>query len=195
MSYKLIFKEPLVESVITRAFGEDVFLADLPAEYKVYVFYYAGAMGNETLEARLRTLGEITGKNLFVNLGRNLKDPLYGKIRKRFEIKKFPVIIVTAIDALASPAGEHLTAFARLDNKSLLGSPDRTIECVQELFNLFLEGKVSEAMSHAKWQERKESLNGLTGFFTGALKSLKDFIFERDISISVVTGTFELKKH
>ena len=102
---------------------------------------------------------------------------------------------MTAIDALASPAGEYLTAFARLDNKRLLDFPDRTIECVQELFNLFLQGNVSQAISRAKWKQRKELLNGLTNFFAGALKSLRDFIFERDISISVLTGKFELKKH
>jgi hypothetical protein len=194
MSYQLILAERPVEGEITRDIGENVFLADLPADYKVYAFYYGGAMGNETLEGRLRALGGITGKNLFVNLGR-LDDPKFDEIQKRFEIQKFPVVIVTAIGALASPVGEYVTAFARLDSKSLLGSPERTIECVQELFNLFLQENVSEAMSHAKWEQRKELLNGLTSFFAGALKSLKDFIFERDISISVLQGKFELKKH
>jgi len=193
MGYQLILAEKPAEGKIDKDVGENVFFADLPAEYKVYAFYYGGAMANETLVDRLRTLGELAGKNLFVNLG-HLNDPKYDEIQKRFEIQKFPVIIVTAIDALASPAGEYLTAFVRLEGK-LLDSPDRTIECVQELFNLFLQGKVSEAMCHAKWQQRKELLNGLTSFFAGALKSLKEFVFERDISISILTGKFELKKH
>jgi hypothetical protein len=191
MNYQLILAEPPGE---TKDVGENVFFADLPAEYKVYAFYYGGAMGNETLEARLRALGGTTGNNLFVNIGR-LDDPKFDEIQKRFEIRKLPVIIVTAIDDLASPAGEYVTAFARLDSKSLLDAPDRTIECVQELFNLFLQGKVREAMTHAKWQQRKELLKGLTSFFAGPLKSLKDFMFERDISISVLQGKFELKKH
>ena len=185
--------EKPVEGESTRDFGDNVFLSNLPADYKVYAFYYGGAMGDETLEAKLRTLGEKTGKNLFVNLG-GLNDPKYEEILKRFEIKKLPVIVVTAIDGLASPAGEYLTAFARLDNKDLLSSPDRTIECVQELFLLFLQGKVAEAMSKAKWTQRKELVGVLTNFFAAALKPIKDFILERDFSISILTGKFELKK-
>ena len=67
MSYQLILTERPVDGQITRDIGENVFLADLPTEYKVYVFYYAGAMGNETLEGRLRALGEIAGKNLLTS--------------------------------------------------------------------------------------------------------------------------------
>jgi hypothetical protein len=193
MTYQLIFSERPVEGQNTKNIGENVFLADLPTDYKVYAFYYGGAMGNETLEDRLRALGEITGNNLLVNLG-HLNDPQFDEIEKRFGIEQFPVIIITAIDSLASPADDYLTTFVRLDSKYLLDSPDHTVECVEKLFNLFIQGKVSEAMSHAKWQQRTELLRALGNLFTAGLKSLKDFIDERDISISLLEGKLELKR-
>lgn len=191
MAYKLVFAERPAED--RKDFGENVYLDGLPADYKVYAFYYAGTMSNKPLEDKLRELGDITGKNLFVNIGR-LSDPRHDEIVERFAVKKYPVIIVTAIDALASPAGEYLSAYARLDSKHLLDSPDRTIECIQELFNLFMQGKVSEAMSHAKWEQRANLVARLGYFFAGALKGLRDFIAERDISVSVLEGKFELKR-
>jgi hypothetical protein len=192
MSYQLILAEPPAEGKITRDVGDNVFLSDLPKDCKVYAFYYGGAMRNDSLVERLKTLGEITGKNLFVNIGQ-LNDPKYDEIQRRFEIQKFPVIIVTAIDTLASPTGQYLTAFVRLDSRRMLDSPDRTTECLQELFNLFLNGKVAEAMANAKWQQRKELLTVLTKFFGDALKSVKDFVLGTEISVSLLQGKFELK--
>jgi hypothetical protein len=194
MTYQLILADPPVEGQIKKDVGENVFLAELPADYKVFAFYYAGAMANEKLEERLRSLGNMAGKNLFVNIG-HLNDPQYDKIERRFAIEKLPVIIVTALDTLASPPDEHLTAFARLDNKHLLDSPERATECVQQLFNLFIQGKVREAMSEAKWQQRQELLIVLGNFFAAAFKPVGDLIFKRDISISVLEGKFELKQH
>lgn len=191
MAYQLVFEEAPTPGA-AKGVGS-VFLDNLPADYKVYLFYYGGAMPDEALESRLRQLGEMTGNNLFVNIG-TLGDPRYGEITGRFEIKKYPVIILTAIDSLASPAAEYLTTYVRLDSRNMLDSPDRTIECVQELFNLFLQGKVSEAIAHAKWQERTELLAQVGHFFAGALKGLRDFVAGRDINIAFATFKLELKK-
>lgn len=189
-TYNLVLTEP----EDGRAVGDNVFLANLPADYKVYVFYYSGTEPNEDLAKKLRAFGEAGGKNVFVNFA-GLDDPAFTKMIKRFQIGALPAIIVTAIESLASPSDEYLTTFARLDEKKLLASPDRAIECVERLFILFLEGKVKEAISHAKWQERAELARALGGFFASALKGLKDFIFERDFSFSMLQGKFELKKH
>jgi hypothetical protein len=190
MAYKLVFAERAAEG--RKDLGENVYLDSLPVDYKVYAFYYAGTLSNELLENKLRKLGDITGKNLFVNFGK-LSDPRHDEIVERFGVKKYPVIVVTAIDPLASPAGEYLTAYARLDGKHLLDSPERTIECVQALFNLFLQGKVSQAISQAKWKQRKALVADLGQFFAGALKGIRDYIVETDITVSVVEGKFELK--
>jgi hypothetical protein len=171
-----------------------VFLTDLPVGVKVFALYYAGVMENEELEKQLRKLGDNTGRNLFINMGR-LSDPNFDFIETRFKITKFPVIIMTANDDLASPDGEYLTTYARLDSKLLLSAPDRAMECVEKLFLLFLQKKVADAISSAKWTQRAELLQILNGFFKSALGVVKEFVFERDISFSFLEGKLELKKH
>jgi hypothetical protein len=190
MAFRLILTESPEPG---KDFGENVFFDNLPSDYKVYVFSYPAEMPDTTLEDKLRELGNITGNNLFVNIGR-LADPQHDKIVKLFGVKNYPVIIVTAIDALASPAQDYFTAYARLDSKHLLNSPEKTVECVQKLFNLFIQGKVSEAIAQAKWRQRTELVVWLTHFFTEPLKALGGFIAERDISISLLGGKIELKR-
>lgn len=191
MTYKLVFAERPAEG--GKDSGEHVFLDDLATDYKVYAFYYPEAMPDEPLEDMLRKLGDITGKNLFVNLGQ-LSDPKHDEIVERFAIRQYPVIIVTAIDALAAPAGEPMSAYVRLDSKHLLASPERTAECVQGVFNLFIQGKVSEAIAQAQWDQRVAVIARLGRVFAGALTGLRDFIAARDISVSVLDGKFELKR-
>jgi hypothetical protein len=192
MPYQLVFTEPPA-AVINRAVGENVFWNDLPADFKVYLFYYAGAMPDEAMEKKLRDLGSATGNNLFVNIGR-LDDDQFDKISELFGIRKFPVIVITALGGLAGPEDDYLGAYARLDSEHLLGSPEKTVRCVQELFNLFMQGKVAEAVSQAKGRQRAEMIKWLAGFFKTALASLWDFVAERDISISLTEGKFELKR-
>jgi hypothetical protein len=191
MSYQLVLSEGPTAGA--RAVGKNVFLDNLLPSYKVYLFYYAGAIGDEHLEQGLRKLGESTGRNLFVNIG-HLDDPRYDEIAKRFEIKSFPVVIITAVSDLASLVDEYLSAYARIDSKRLLDSPDKTVQCAQEVFNLFLQGKVAGALSSAKSRQRVEMLKWLGGLVSSFLKPVLKFIDERDISFSIAEGKFELKK-
>jgi hypothetical protein len=191
MSYQLVFTEK--PTGVLKAVGENVFLDDLSPSYKVYLFYYAGSMPNRPLEDGLRNLGESTGQNLFVNIGK-LDDPKFDSIANRFEISIFPVIVITAVSDLASLVNAYLSAFARLDSKHLINDPDKTLQCAQEVFNLFLRGKVAEALSNAKSTQTKELLKWLGGLVTGVLKPMLKFIEERDITFSLVEGKFELKK-
>jgi hypothetical protein len=88
MSYSLAFikkTENLDEK--DRDIGENIFFDCLPYNYQVYLFYYPGAMPNEDLESKLQSFGNITGNNLFINIGR-FNDPNYGKIVCIFEITK-----------------------------------------------------------------------------------------------------------
>ena len=149
MSYQLILSESRKE--VGKDVGENIFLDNLPLEYKVYLFYYPGSMPNENLEERLKELGKITGKNLFVNIGR-LNDPQYSKIKNKFQIRNFPVIILTAIDELASLNDGnscYSTAYVRLDNKELFESIESMIRCVEKLFNLFIDRQIIEALKQA----------------------------------------------
>jgi hypothetical protein len=190
MPYDLVFISPPEEKKLV---GENVFFANIPADCKVYAFYYPDAMPDRALERGLRELGERTGKNLFVNIGQ-LDDPQFNHVVDKFAIKTYPVIVVTAEASLGSPAGEFMTAFARLDGKTLLASPEDTVKCVQELFTQFLQGNIAQAISAAKWAQRKEFLASLAGHLTKALKSVAKYIASRDISFSFAVGKLELKK-
>ena len=184
MPYQLVLSELIDE--VTRDVGENVFFDNLPSDYKVFIFYYPAPMPNEDLESALRNLGNIAGKNLFVNIGW-LNDDKYDTITKLFDIKNFPVIIVTAIDKLASPPTEFSTAFVKIENKRLLNSTNLAIECVQTVFNLFIQGKISEAMSRVKRYER----GALTSHL---LKGMRKFLDERDIIFGIGAFRFELKR-
>jgi hypothetical protein len=169
------------------------FFTDLPTDYKVFLLYYRAAMGNQDLEDKLTELGESAGNNLLVNLG-SVSDPNYNLIVKRFDIKKFPVIILTAVADLASPNNGDLTAYAKLDNEHLLSSPEKTVECAERLFNLFIQGKVAGAISTAKWTQRAELAGAISHVFVDALKAVAGFIASRDLSVSVLEGKFEVKR-
>jgi hypothetical protein len=195
MPYQLVLDESPVngKNLANRGkdFGDNVFLNNIPSDYKVYAFYYPGSMPNEAVKARLQALGEASGKNLYVSTG-SLKDPAYQKIVRLFNLKKHPVIVVTAVGDLA--AQDSVSAYAKLDNEQLLSSPERTVECVQEVFNLFIQGRVAEALKRAKGQQRSAIVSSLMTWVAGALKSLRDFVAERDISVSLLEGKFELKR-
>jgi hypothetical protein len=191
MPYQLTFSELINEQ--TRDVGENVFLDNLPSDYNVYLFYYPGAMPNETLESHLRNLGNSTGKNLFVNFGK-LNDPNYSKIANLFQIKNLPVIVMTAVADLASPVSSYFNVYIRIDNKKLIDNPDKTVEFLQKLFNLFISGNVAEALNEVKKDDRKLLIASFTKVVGDALKGLGKFISETDISFSVVEGKFELKR-
>jgi hypothetical protein len=192
MSFDLLATVPEIQG--TKDVGENILLANLTDEYKVYAFYYPGQPVDEEFEDMLRAFGRQTGKNLLVNIGR-YNDPEYDRIVSAFSIKKYPVLIVTAIEALAASRDEMLTLYARLDSELLLTSPERALKCLEDLFNLFLQGKVEEAVSHAKWAQRAEALRTLGGIFRTVLSKITGLVFDRDISISFAQVKLELKKH
>jgi hypothetical protein len=188
MPYQLVLSEPSAKRA--KIVGENVFLNNLPVTSRVYLLYYPGANVDKELERRLRKLGKDTSTNLFVNIGK-LNDPNYRKIAKKFDIKSLPVIIITGVEELASAKQEPATAFVKLDSKNLLNSPDSLMECVQKVFNLYVEGEVSKAMS----------LGGRTAFLSNLKKivmipllGIKGFLEKRDITVSLITGTFSIKR-
>jgi hypothetical protein len=195
MPFELVLTEKeSANSEATKGVGSR-FFTDLPQEYKVFLLYYRAAMPDKDLEDKLAELGKNTGKNLFVNLGRT-KDSNFAMISKRFfaPSQSFPVIIMTAVHDLASPQNEFVTAFVRLDSKQLLGSPEKTVQCAEKLFNLFIQGDVAKAISSAKWTERVALAGAVFSVLGNALKAVGGFIASRDISVSVVEGKFELKR-
>jgi hypothetical protein len=178
---------------VEKDIGENVYLSDLDHDYKVFAFYYPQAMRDEAVEDALRGLGELTGKNLFVNIGK-LDDPAFATIVKTFGIDTFPVVVMTATSDLAGGADEYLTAFVRIDDSRLVADPRRLVTLVQEVYSLFLRGEIASAMSKANRTQRLEIVKAVAASVGRALKGLGSFVAGRDFKVSLIDGSFELTK-
>lgn len=192
MMYRLVITES--NEVSTKDVGDNIFLDNLSNDYKVYLFYYSGVFRNETLEEKMTELGNLTGKNLFVNLGK-LNDPNFDKISKAFDIQHYPVIIMTAVKELASIKDplKFSTAYIKIDNEKLLNSVDLTIKCVEQVFTLFNNGKIMEALDQVKNYERKNAIFTLKIMVISSLKQIANFLSDKDISVSFLGFNLELK--
>jgi hypothetical protein len=144
---------------------------------------------NKDLETKLRKLGEVAGTNLFVNIAK-LDDPNYVKIVNKFNVKTLPTIIMTAIDKLAFSPAEYSTAYVKIDDKRLLDSPELTFECIQKMFNLFIVGKISEAVREKNHDAR---ISRFKGVINDALKGIQGYLMKWDISFSFMGGKLEVK--
>jgi hypothetical protein len=190
MSYQLILNEPSEEN--TRAIGDNIMLDDLPSDCKVYAMYYPGAVIDEDLESKLRAFGSITGKNLFVNIGR-LDDPNYDLIINKFDITNTPAIVMTAISELASIKTKTLTAYVKIDNKRVFNSPELVVETVKTLFYLFMQQKIAEAIKQTENAGREAQIKGLKATIANALKGMKEYLSDKDVNVSLGPFSLEIK--
>ena len=194
MAYELVLTEKEPEGAGRPPKGISTsFYTDLPQDYEVFLLYFRESMPDKALEKALVALGKNMGKNLLVNLN-SAADTSYKMIVERFGIEKFPVIIMTAVGDLAAVSDGSVTTFAKLDSEALLSSPEKTVECAEQLFNLFMQGKVKEAISTAKWTQRTELLKSLGSVVGDGLKAVGKFISTYSISFSAIEGKFELKR-
>jgi hypothetical protein len=189
MAYDIVFVEKPEPG---RAVGDSVFLSDLPTNPKVFVFFYRGAADTSEVERVLRALGERTGDNLFVNIGTQA-DPDYDKAEKCFRITRWPVIIVTAISPLAAtPEGDN--AFVRLDNRSLFARPEQLARTVEELFNLFLGGKIARAVVTGWTAEGKAALLAAANRVWSVVQPVITWLSERDFAFEYAGVKIEVKE-
>lgn len=194
MPYDLVITDaPVQENTPERDVGENIVFSELPSDYRVYALYFPAEPPDRSLEDALRSFGSKTGKNMMIYFG-SVGDPTMGQVLARFGINRYPVIVITAIADLASPQGDYVTSYARIDSKKLLSSPQRTLDCVERVFSLFIQGEVAKAISTAKWTQRAELSSALIGLFGRAFKGVVGFIAERDIVVSLAIGKLELKR-
>jgi hypothetical protein len=180
MTYNIVFvdSESLAtsdgqRSVREKAVGDNIFLANLPTSPKVFAFFYPGSDDTSKVEERLRTLGQKTGDNLFINFG-TLTDPDYDQAVECFGIGPLPVIVVTAVAPLAAtPTGK--TVFVRLDGKSLIERPDVLVRTVEELFNLFLAGKLLQAVMVGSAQQGKAAVAAAAGRVSALIQPVTEW--------------------
>jgi hypothetical protein len=175
-----------------RAVGESVFLANLPTRPKVFAFFYPGNTDTEEVEKRLRALGHRTGDNLFINFG-TLDDDDYKQAVEHFGIGALPVIVVTAVGPLAAtPEGE--TTFVRLDGKSLFAKPDELVQTLEKLFNLFLGGKILQAIMIGWTQQGKAAVAAAGERVWAIIQPAITWAAKKDIKLEFATAKIEVKE-
>jgi len=188
MAYDII----LIESVTGRTVGDDIFLSNLPTKPKILVLFYAGSDDTNEVEKGLRRLGQKTGDNLFVNIA-SQADPHYDKAEKCFGIRRWPVIVVTAVSPLAdTPEGDN--AFVRLDSKPLFKNPKELIRTVEELFNLFLGGDIARAIARGRIQQGKAALLAAAEQIWSVIRPVINWVGERDLSVEFADVKLEVKE-
>jgi hypothetical protein len=210
MSYSLVLTEAVDER--TKDVGQNVFLDHLSDKYRVFILYYPGELSpNEKLYDSLRKLGNSMGNNLLVNRVM-MADPWYSKTLRKFDIKSFPVIVVTAIAELASleARDRFLTAYIR---NYINGNP-RSIELIVKLiqlqYELFISEELSKELREVQRQEvqvqRQEVQYGniiprieditsrIEDITSSRTKEIKRFL-EKDISIQcgLTEGKFDVR--
>lgn len=175
--------------------GENVFIENLSSGYNVYVFYYPGMSQDEELEGKLGKLGLEEGNNLLVNIVK-LHDPAYKKMTSTFGITKFPAIIVTGSEGIASLKSEteFATVYVRLDSNDLLQDSDRTIETITQIFNLFNSGRIADTLQKGIHEKPDAIKSNIRSDIVNTLKHIKKFISDKDIEVSLLDGKFELRR-
>jgi hypothetical protein len=189
MSYDIVFVDNPGPG---RGVGESVFLSNLPTNPKVFVFFYRGAADVSEVEKGLRALGQKTGDNLFVNIA-SQADPDYDKAEKCFGIRRWPVIVVTAISPLAgTPEGDN--AFVRLDSRLLFAKPEELVRTVEELFNLFLGGKIAQAVRVGWTSPGKSALLAAAERVWSVVKPVITWLAQRDFAFEYAGAKIEVKE-
>lgn len=196
MNYELVLSRPRAPQTKDFTSGGEVLIHDLSTDSPVYLFHFPEYVRNLDLVNRLEQMGKSTGGNLMVHVG-SLGDPLYDTMSKNFNIKRVPVVILTANARLASSPEGFQTAFVKIDKRELLYSMDLIMQCIQELFHAFLAGDFSQAMKQARKYERRQLLSQVKGSIIGSInrisKGLWGYIQSRDIVLQTATFRLEIK--
>jgi hypothetical protein len=173
-----------------KAVVSDLKLAsDVPSDSEVYIFYIPGITTLPELSNTLISWGKTTGKNAFVGLLSG-DAPDYKTIISYFNVKKSPAVIISAAPAFASDSEKAATtAYARIDNLRILSNQSEITECIQEIYNLFIQKKVKEAISTAKKEGFKQNLKYYLGKAKDeAGKTVNEFFKTHDVNIDVFKG-------
>lgn len=164
--------------------------SSVPKDCEVYIFYIPGIIVYPELQKILTRWGKTTGKNAFVGL-LSSDAPDYKTIIKYFKITKSPAVVISAKPAFATDdeLENPITAFARIDNKRVISNKDEIVECIQEVYNLFMRKQVINAVLAVKREGFKQTLS----YYLGNLKdqtnrSLSEFFNNHEIAFDVFRG-------
>ena len=161
--YQLIEIKEVIDKHGVRGFVENIFLDNLDSDYKIYLFYIPGPNAGQydQFQKKLNEYGQKSGKNLLINTLYG-DDPQFNKIIGRFDIKKYPVVIITGVDAIVSfktETQQNSTIFVKIDNTHFFEKTERALSALSEIYTYFLNNNVKNAIKEAKKSERSAVLS------------------------------------
>jgi len=159
--------------------------SDVPGDCGVYVFYVPGIVKYEDLKKTLEEWGGGTGKNFFVG-NWSLDAPDLKKVLTNFKINKSPAIVISGPPTISTTAKDpKSTAYARIDNKHVLTDKEKAVDIIGATCNLFLENKVKEAVTAARNDGYKTTLN----YYLGRISSkISDFLNTHKVTFDIAKG-------
>lgn len=126
-----------------------VILEGIPENCRVYCFVFGSSDADEKTKKDLETLGTEYGDNLFVGFW-SMKDSRYSYIASCFNLRSLPAIVFTAESHLGGTEEDNSAPYVRLDDSRVLSDIDGMKQLIRLLYNLFITGKVAEAIKEAK---------------------------------------------
>ncbi len=159
--------------------------SEIPEDCDVYVFYVPGMIKYEDLKKALLDYGKDAGKTIFVGAW-SLAAEEYKQVIKTFKIKGSPAVIISAKSLFSTnPEDKTDVAFARIDNSDLLNDLTKASTCITETINLYLQGKVREAIINAKLDGYKTTWDR---YFKSIKASVSNFLKDHSITFDVLKG-------
>ena len=86
-----------------------------------------------------------------------------------------------------------LREYVRLDNNHLLESIDLVSRSIDRVFSLFISGRINDALKQAKHDKMEAVILTLKSLVTNEFAKVGKYLYDKDISISLIPGKFELK--
>jgi len=159
--------------------------SDVPDDCHVYVFYIPGIVKHDDLKNALLEYGKAAGKNIFVGSwdpsAQSLKDVLAA-----FQVKGSPAVVVFGNPKEMADGQQPVQSpYARIDNSNLLNDLAKASTCINATCNLFIQGQVKQALTNARNDQFKSSLD----FYLGKLGSgILKFLTEGNVKFGLPAG-------
>ena len=174
-------------STLFKAAVKDLKLAsDVPNNCKIYVFYLPALMKDYTdLKEELYKAGVTAENNIFVGIW-SMGAPDLTNVLSNFSVNRPPAIVIFAAPEFSSPQDNpKITAYARIDNQTLLADKAKASECINEACSLFLQGKIKQGVSNVKNDQYTASIEHYLQKVSGAISK---FLNEHTITFDVTKG-------
>jgi hypothetical protein len=168
---------PPVGAIVDR----NVRLRGVPDDCRVYAFVFRQSKLDSRIKGELEAIGEEAGLNLFVGLW-DMSDPNYIKMNEIFSLGKLPAVIMTA-DSSLSTVSDTENTFVRIDDERLLEKPEEFSVLINQLYNLFLRGDITNAIKKTHSAE-------ISVFLSNFLKEIKTSI--GDVASKIIE-TYNIK--